>query len=217
MLKIIPSILTSSTQELNSLLKQIENVAERVHIDIIDGIFSQEETITPKDVSETSFLTDFDYHLMVDKPLSWINQIEHGSSVRVIGQIEKMVNQRFFCETVKSHGSLAGLALDLNTPIDNLESDALSLCSVILVMSVKAGLGGQEFDDMAIDKIEELSKLREHAFFPYVIVDDGGITFENIDDVRLAGVDEVVIGRRLFEGDLGQNIKKYTLTAYGKR
>jgi pentose-5-phosphate-3-epimerase len=44
----------------------------------------------------------------------------------------------------------------------------------------------------------------------FSIIDDGGITLDNESGVVHAGVDEVVVGRRIFEGDLRTNIEKFS-------
>lgn len=208
-MEIIPSILTNSPEEALALLSLCENVSERAHIDIIDPGYAQNETITPEVFENEVYLTKLDYHLMVPDPVKWVSRCSRGNAERIIGQVELMEDQVDFCQKVLSEGCDPGLAIDLDTEVNALETDALALASVVLVMSVQAGFGGQVFDARALTKIEELVKLREENGYHYVICDDGGVTSGMQDKIKTAGADEVSIGRRIFEGDLRENIDHF--------
>ena len=80
-------------------------------------------------------------------------------------------------------------------------------------MSVKAGYGGQEFEESALEKVEMLNVLRKENGYSYTICVDGGITKDNIKSVVDAGADEVCVGRRLFDGDLAANMREYQKAA----
>jgi ribulose-phosphate 3-epimerase len=216
MVEIIPSILTSDPNELRALISRCEDVVERVSIDIIDPKFAANKTIDPTVFSAIDTNLKLDFHLMVIEPVNWIEKCVSAGADRIIGHIEHMTSQTEFVGKVQEVGAQIGLGLDLETPVDKLDPLILTNLDVVLVMSVPAGFGGQEFSPKVITKIEKLDKIRKRDTTPYKIHDDGGITFDRIDDVRLAGVDEVSIGRRLFDGDISQNIEKFTKAAYKK-
>lgn len=215
MLKIIPSILTDSTTELNDILAVAEGVVDRVQIDIVDGVFASNKTIEPIALESIDTDLNLDFHLMVKEPTAWLEQCVRSGADRVIGQIEMMKSQTDFVGKATELGLSIGLAIDLDTPVEKIDNSIINNLDVILVMSVKAGRGGQEFDPKSLDKIKELNKIRSKDSSPFKICDDGGVSLEWIDDEARLGVDEVVVGRRLFDGDLGVNIKKYMKTAYG--
>ena len=151
---------------------------------------------------------------MVDEPVDWVERCERGQADRIIGHIEKMENQSKFTAEVKAKKLGVGLAIDLRTTIEDIDQDILSQLDVVLVMSVAAGFGGQKFKESAIEKIESLVKLRSQQNYSYRICDDGGITIDFIDDVHFVGVDEVSIGRKLFKGDLSENLKRFRTAAH---
>jgi ribulose-phosphate 3-epimerase len=155
-----------------------------------------------------------DYHLMVDEPVDWVERCVRGYADRIIGQIEKMSDQVEFVKRVQESGAQVGLAIDLDTPVSELDSTILNNLDVVLVMSVTAGFGGQRFDDRALTKIDQLDEIRSRDDTPFKICDDGGITLENIDDVRRMGVNEVCIGKRLLEGDIVENYNEFKKAAY---
>ncbi len=215
MIEIIPAILTNNAAEFDSLMARAEGVSKRIHIDIIDGVFVDNHTVLPSHMIdyETELLVD--YHLMVDEPISWVDRCVSGQADRIIGHIEKMHDQVAFVGKVQSIGTSVGLAIDLHTPVGRLDSTILTNLDVVLVMSIKAGFGGQEFRDETIKKIKRLSELRQRNGFKYKICVDGGINPENIRRVHLSGADEVSVGRRLYEGSIADNINKYRQVAYG--
>jgi ribulose-phosphate 3-epimerase len=119
-----------------------------------------------------------------------------------------MGSQTEFVERVQGEGLRVGVGIDLDTPVNKVEQSLFGLVDVILVMSVKAGFGGQEFDKSALSKIEELVNIRTEQKSAFRICVDGGVKEEVMKEVSLAGADEVSIGRRLFQGDIAANIKR---------
>ena len=214
MIEIIPSILTNSPEELKELLKRCEGVVERVSIDIIDGKFAKNKTIFPDMFFDIETDLKIDYQLMVEEPVNWIERCVRGQADRIIGHIEKMNDQIEFIGKVQEVGAGVGLALDLPTPVSALDATILNNLDVVLVMSVKAGFGGQKFDKDAVKKIIELDEIRVRDKTPFRIQDDGGVTLGKIDDAHFSGADEVSIGRRIFEGDLAHNLEKFQLAAH---
>lgn len=214
MIQIIPSILTNDPKELVDKLGICEGVVSRVQIDIIDGVFVSNKTIDPSALFNLETELKLDFHLMVKEPINWVEKCVRAGADRIISQVEMMENQVDYVGKVQEVGAGVGLAVDLKTEIDNLDPVILTNLDVVLVMSVAAGFGGQEFDERALDKIERLDEIRIRDATPFRICDDGGVVFEWVDDIRREGVDEVVIGKSLFEGRLEDNIKKYRNAAY---
>lgn len=214
MVEVVPAILTNDIEELRDLLSQAEGVVDRVQIDIIDGQFVDNKTVDPSvfENIETTLLLDF--HLMVKEPKSWVERCIRAGADRIIGQVEMMSDQTQFLGKVQEVGKYVGLAVDLETPISKIDSVILNNLDVVLVMSVPAGFGGQEFNDSALEKIKELDEIRARDDTPFKIIVDGGVSLENIRDLKKAGADEVSVGRRIFEGSLEENIKMFVDKAY---
>jgi ribulose-phosphate 3-epimerase len=127
-----------------------------------------------------------------------------------------MPSQREFVEKVTAMGIDVGLAIDLNSPVEAIDKSILTDLDVVLVMSVEAGFGGQKFDPGCIDKIAELASIKRQDATPFKICVDGGETLDTIDDVVKAGADEVVVGRRLFEGNIRENINRFMESAHNE-
>lgn len=207
MIEIIPAILTNDPEELEDKIKRVEGLARRVQVDIIDGVFANNRTVALESLEEIETEALFDVHLMVHEPDSWVERAVRALADRIIGQVEMMSDQFHFIGHVQETGSKVGLGLDLSTPVSAIDPAILNNLDVVLVMSVKAGFGGQEFNKSALEKIKALDEIRSRDNTPFRICVDGGINLNNIAEVRRAGADEVAIGQSLFAGDLAENIR----------
>lgn len=208
MIEVIPTILTNDPQELKRLVSQAEEIVERVQIDIVDGQFASNKTVDPSIFETVETNLNLDFHLITKEPTDWVEKATRAMADRIIGQIEMMESQLEFVEKVIATNASVGLAVDIKTPISDLDPAVLASLDVVLVMSVPAGFGGQKFDKRALEKIKELNEAREKDNMTFKICVDGGITKEVIGSLVKAGTDEVAIGRWLFNGDLRKNIDK---------
>lgn len=207
-MEIIPSILTNDLREVEEKLARAETIVPKVQIDVIDGQFVSNKTFDPTLLENFETDLNLDFHLMTKEPILWVEKVARAQAERVIGQIEKMTDQLEFVGKVQEVGLSVGLAVDLATPVSSLDPTILRDLDVVLLMSVPAGFGGQEFDPRVHDKIRELIKLRKKDSSPFKICVDGGITEEIIAGLAKEEVDEIIVGR-LFHGDLAENLKKW--------
>jgi ribulose-phosphate 3-epimerase len=214
MIEIIPSILTDNADELRDLISRCEGVVDRISIDIIDGKFANNKTVDPSILEEIETNLKIDYQLMVIEPINWIERCLRGQADTIIGHVERMEDQDDFVESVLGEGVYVGLGLDLPTPISQINSSIFGKLDTVLLMSVPAGFGGQDFDRKVLDKIKKLDEIRSESDFSFKIQDDGGVSLETVDEAHFFGVDEVSIGRRIFKGDLKQNLEKFQHAAH---
>lgn len=194
MIQIIPAILTNDLKELKEKIAFLEGKAERVQIDIIDGVFAQNKTVFPdvlEDI-ETNLLIDF--HLMTREPILWVERCVRGMADRIFGHVEQMSDQAEFLGKVQEVGAKVGLALDIETPVSAINKLVFANLDAVLVMSVKAGFAGQEFNSAVLTKIKQLGNYRSRNNAQFAICVDGGINETNIKDVAQTGADEVAIG-----------------------
>lgn len=209
MIEVVPAILTNDPQELKKLINEAEGVVDGVQIDVIDGQFAKNKTIDPIIFETIETNLKLDFHLMTKEPVDWIEKATRAMADRIIGQIEMMENQMEFIEKVIETGTLVGLAIDINTPVSELDPEVLVSLDAILVMSVPAGFGGQDFDGKVLEKIKILNKEKAQENLKYKICVDGGVTPKLMKSLADAGVNEVFVGKRLLDGDLRENIERF--------
>jgi ribulose-phosphate 3-epimerase len=182
MVTIVPAILEKDITAFEERLKKVWGVAKRVQMDIIDGKYAPTETVMPEILLNIDTIVDFEGHLMVDKPEEWVDRCAAAGITALYGHVEKMENRAKFIADTEAAGMKAGLAFDIDTPLDGLEEMINSLDGVLL-MSVKAGSQGvQKFDERVLPKIK---KVREMSEFVTIVV-DGGLNLENIKKCLVA-------------------------------
>lgn len=139
-----PIIMEESLEVVENKVQLLRQRGEaRVHFDIGDGLFSELLSVTPADLASINLEgLGIDIHLLVDDPTEWLQECVVIKPKRVIGQIERMGSQTGFVEEVIAEGAIAGLALELATPVASLEKEALEKCEVVLLLSVPAGTSG---------------------------------------------------------------------------
>jgi ribulose-phosphate 3-epimerase len=214
MVEIIPAILTTDIREVEEKLARAEGLVKRVQIDISDGVFAANKTLEPSALETIETGLSLDFHLMTKEPIGWVEKAARGGADRIIAQIEMMSSQVEFVGKVSEIGLSVGLAIDLETKIEALDPLVLTNLDVVLVMAVKAGWGGQKFDPRALTKVKRLDEIRTRDASPFKICVDGGETLDVIDETHFAGADEVVIGQRIFKGDLTQNLAAFVKAAH---
>lgn len=209
-MKLYPSILTNSLEEAQAQLDKIKDNShiEVVQFDIIDGFFADNITISPLDVLNLD-LGDLkiDFHLMVEEPMDSFLEIEalaESLPIRaVLGQIEKMSFQEDFLSELKRRNWLAGLSLDLFTPVESLDlsRSCLQYLDILQIMGVEAGFQGQKLNDLVWEKLEEVMKLQKRLGTNWEIIVDGGVKMTNAKKLNQAGATGLVVGSELWEAE----------------
>lgn len=208
-LEVIPDVLEGSLSEVQKKLDRIRGRFTLMHVDIIDGLFADNITISISDLQELDRGdVELEVHLMADDPHEYIEECVAVGCSSVIAQIEKMSNQGAFIDELHENNIQAGLAVDLYTPVSSIEENVMDRVDSILLMSVKTGFSGQEFNELVVDKIKDLRTKYDGR-----IVVDGGINDETVELIVGAGADAVAVNSYLWEGNIEDKIRRL----YGKR
>jgi ribulose-phosphate 3-epimerase len=214
---IIPALLSDEQDVIASQLTAVQEhdvAVEIVQVDIIDGDFADNITISPLDLPNFEFNTlAVDLHLMTIEPLDFVYEARDIAQVvplrAIIAQVEKMSSQENFIEEVKKNNWLPGLSLDAYTPITEISKDSWEDLRIVQVMGIEAGFQGQQFIEQTYERIEEIKKLIELRNPDIELYVDGGVTVENIPLLEQLGVDAVVVGSSLFKtGDVIGELEK---------
>lgn len=208
---IYPSILTDSIEEVQKqvdLAKACPDV-EVLQLDIIDGFFADNLTVTPQSLLEVDFGDlQLDLHLMVEEPMDMMAEIEavmeHLPIRAIIAQIEKMTYQHDFVEDVKKMGFKVGLSLDIFTPLDSLDEGILKKLDFIQFMGIEAGFQGQKLNSTIFAKLTDFFSqptVTNRDGLSLEVIFDGGVTEANIDQFIDLGIFSFAIGSTLWQAD----------------
>jgi ribulose-phosphate 3-epimerase len=174
---------------------------ETVQIDIIDGRFSDNITISPADLPDFTWGDlQCDLHLMTEEPLDFVYELLDVKDVvpvrAVIAQVERMSSQSHFLEEVQKHDWLPGLSLDIFTPFDAVDASSLPFLKVLQLMGIEAGSQGQELKPQVFEKISQIAVPCRSLGIELLV--DGGVNAATIRQLAKAGVTGVAVGSALW-------------------
>lgn len=176
----------SEKNNIEEVIKKIDNTTcDYIHVDIADNIFvpnkSLDDNLLVNILSNAEHKKDI--HLMVKDVKKYIDIYKELNPEFITFHVETD-NVLDMINYIKSLNIKVGLALDLDSDV-NLLNDYLDKIDLVLLMSVKAGFGGQKFSDKVFDKISYLKDKN------VLIEVDGGINNKNyklIDsDIKVVG------------------------------
>lgn len=183
---VVPGILEKDWLEIEKKLEIIKPFSRNVHIDVLDGRFSEETSFldpTPFKKYKDEFFMEV--HLMVEDPIKYLKPFADCGFKRFLGHVEKMQDMDEFVAEGEILGEV-GLAIDSPTQIESLDIPFDDL-DVVLLMTIKAGKSGQIFLPESLDRIKKIRSLTQ---IPIEV--DGGINEQVITDVKNAGANRFV-------------------------
>lgn len=204
--KVAPSILSADFSAMGKAVKEIESAgADMVHCDVMDGSFVEPITFGGQMVANIRKLTSLplDVHLMIEHPKTQIKFFADAGADVITVHYEacKKISPSYLEETlklIKSYGVKCGAVINPDTDAEKI-FDVLPLCDMVLVMSVFPGYGGQKFIPSSLDNVKKIKKFAGERGLNIDIEIDGGVTAENAEDIRAAGVNVLVAGSAVFK------------------
>lgn len=195
--KISPSILASDYANLQSELERI-STSDLIHVDVMDGHFVPNISIGAPVTAACKKVCDvpFDVHLMISNPLDYAEDFAKAGADIICFHSECDSNTEETINKILSLGKKAGLAIKPATPIDEVVK-YLDKLSMVLVMTVEPGFGGQSFMESTMPKVEAIRKIN-----PDIDIEvDGGINAETIKIAAKAGANVFVAGSAVFKSE----------------
>ena len=166
-----------------------------IQLDITDGQFAPSQTINlnqvywpPADKRECKI----DLHLMLQRPIDWLDQIVAVVPDKVILHVESddagQMLPRIY-EHLKRFGMQVGVALLPETqPAD--VADIIRVVDSVLIFGGHLGYQGGVADLTQLGKIPAIQQINSTVTIEW----DGGANLSNVSQIAAAGVDQINIG-----------------------
>lgn len=192
---IAPTITTNDPAVYAGRLEDFLTFAPRIQIDITDGQFAPSQTINlnqvywpPADKRECKI----DLHLMLQRPIDWLDQIVAVVPDKVILHAESDDAGRMLpriYEHLQRFGMQVGVALLPETqPAD--VADIIRVVDSVLIFGGHLGYQGGVADLAQLGKIPAIQQINSTVTIEW----DGGANLSNVSQIAAAGVDQVNIG-----------------------
>lgn len=198
---VLPSMLLCDFGDLKRQVERLEAAGFRaLHLDVMDGVFVPNFSYGMTIVRAFRQITDMflDVHLMMVDPSRHIDEFCEAGADLLTFHIETVDNATEVVEKIRSHGVAAGVAIDRDTPVSEVEAVA-PLCDLALVMTIKAGFGGQKFIPGLLDKLDGIRKFTDPE--TTLLQVDGGVNASTIQACVEAGAEWLVAGSAVFGSD----------------
>ena len=199
---VAPSILAADFAHLAAEARAVEGAADWLHVDVMDNHFVPNLTIGLPVVQSLRSTTTlpFDCHLMIENPDRWALGYAEAGAYNVTFHIEAVEDPIRLAKDLRAAGSRAGLAIDRDTPVEPY-LELFPHFDTVLIMTIKAGFGGQSFLPEMLDKVR---RARQHVTAGQMeirIEVDGGIAEDTIEAAAEAGADAFVAGTAVYGAD----------------
>jgi ribulose-phosphate 3-epimerase len=203
--EIVPSVLPADLARLGDEVQSLEKAGvDRIQWDVMDGRFVPNLTFGPDVIAacRPHASVPFEAHLMVDEPDALLPRyVEAGCDV-VIVHAESTRHLHRSLGRVRELDARAAVAINPATP-PSAVAHVLDLCSMVLVMTVNPGFGGQRYIATMEPKIAAVRRLIVDGGHDCDIEVDGGIAPDTVTGAVTAGANVLVAGSALFRDPAG--------------
>jgi ribulose-phosphate 3-epimerase len=199
-LRIAPSILAADFGRLADEVRAAEAAgADYIHVDIMDGHFVPNITVGPVVLAAVRRATKLplDVHLMIADPEKYIPEFAAAGADILTVHVEASTHLHRTVQQIRGLGKKAGVSVNPHTSIADLNI-VLPDLTMVLLMTVNPGFGGQKFIDAVVPKVRALAAEIQSRGLDVDIEVDGGIVPETAATTVAAGANVLVAGSAVF-------------------
>lgn len=192
---IIPGNLVESEADFTARLEFAKKVGNAIHIDVTDPDFVEGISL-PVEAWPQISLEYAEAHLMVANPLRYFATLKEKGIVRAIVHVESDFDPTELQATARELDLLLGFAINPDTDLTRL-LPLLAISSYAQVMSIYPGKTGQPYLPQTPLAVKYL---RTHQSRLTITV-DGGVSVENIPELKTAGADYFIASSAIYDGN----------------
>lgn len=192
---ICPTILANDAQDYARQMDRIAGFAERIQIDLSDGIFAPPHTVNlvqswwPKDIQA-------DLHLMYQRPGEHLETLVGLKPSLVILHAEADGDLMAIIDHLHICGLKVGLALLPETLPESVK-ELIEKVDHVLIFSGNLGHFGGVANVKLLEKVAEIRAIHSDIEIGW----DGGVSVENVVQLHQGGIDVLNVGSAIQRSD----------------
>jgi ribulose-phosphate 3-epimerase len=205
LVKIAPSILAADFARLGEHVAEAERAgADRIHVDVMDGVFVPNISIGPLVVQALRKVTrlPLETHLMITEPDRYLDAFAEAGSDSLLVHWEGAIHLHRTIQHIRHLKKGVGVVINPATPASVLQ-EILPDVDLVLVMTVNPGFGGQEFLTSTVAKLRRVREMIDGVKPTVELEVDGGIDAETAPTAVQAGARVLVAGSAIFSAKDG--------------
>lgn len=194
--KFSPSLMCMDLTRFREQVEILNERADMYHIDIMDGHFVPNITLSPFFVEQLRKITQLplDIHLMVERPSDYIEELAKVGATYISPHAETLNGIAFrVINSIKKLGCKVGIVLNPETSIETIKY-YIHLVDKITIMTVDPGFAGQPFIPEMLEKIKELKKIKNENNYKYLIEIDGSCNEKTFKILTDSGAEVLIVG-----------------------
>ena len=199
-IRIAPSLLAADFGQITKAAHDLEESgAERIHVDVMDGVFVPNFTFGTETVRVLKRVTalPLELHLMIVNPDAHLSTFASAGADAITVHYEVCPNLHRTLSSIRALDCRSGAAINPSTPATMLD-DILESCDLALVMTIDPGFGGQTLIPRTLRKVEHIRREVERQGLDTEVEVDGGVDATNAKACVDAGADVLVAGTAVF-------------------
>lgn len=201
--RVSPSILSADFVNLERDIRALTPAgADYVHVDVMDGLFVPNISIGLPVVSAIRKVTELplDVHLMIDRPIRYVERFcQAGADILTVHiEADTQKNTLEALRKIRECGVRPAICVKPKTPPEAV-LPYLPLCSLILVMTVEPGFGGQSFMEDMMPKVAAIRRYIDEQNPACELEVDGGVNEQTAKICAAAGANVLVAGSAYFK------------------
>jgi ribulose-phosphate 3-epimerase len=195
-----PSVLAADFGRLADEARALEGSgAERIHIDVMDGVFVPNFTFGTDTVRILRRATTLplELHLMIVQPERHLQSFAQAGADAITVHYEVSPHLHRTLTSIRALDCRAGAAINPSTPAAVLD-DVLEVCDLALVMTINPGFGGQRLIPRTLRKVAQVRAEIDRQGLDTDLEVDGGVDTATARACVEAGANVLVAGTAVF-------------------
>ena len=186
---VAPALLSADFARLGEALGIIKAAgASMVHVDVMDGHFTPDLTVGQPVIRSLRRATDLvlDVRLAIERPERYVGEFIEAGADRIAIHPESTTHLGRVLQFVRARRAKAGVALSTASPVES-------------VTEVLGDVVDDLFVPRSAQKVSSCSQIRADGRLDFALQVEGGIGFDNIEELIQAGADILVAGSAIFD------------------